>query len=455
MGYYTLNQIVANISKILPDDIGNEMSLKSQVNQYASQCVKCALCLPYCPTYTLTEDENESPRGRIALFQALSQSHLPANKKIQTHLDQCLGCRACERVCPAHVEYGLLLTKGRALLQQLPAQEPLRKPSLATRFLSWTAKKPQIQKGMHWVLWILQVLGLRRLARQLKLTQLLGLAPLDNLLPQLQKPLSLPPYLKAIGPKKGTVMLFKGCTSWCDQETLAASVTVLRHFGYDVIIPKEQNCCGALALHAGKIEEAYLLAQQNQKAFNQPIDHIITFATGCSAVLQEYDQHFSSYSDLTEADLKYFSHKVIDILTFVAACEWPKNLSLQPLPLKVVLHTPCTRLNVLKTPLVVDQIFARIPQLEWKRFQSTNCCGAAGTYMLDHPAIADPLAKELLAEIDDIQVDYVATSNIGCGLHIQQQLNTLNPTIKICHPISLLAKALGVCYLNIGTIKGT
>ena len=88
------------------------MSIKDKVNRLASQCVKCALCLPHCPTYELTKDENESPRGRIALFQAYAKDQLKLDRHGKNHLDQCLGCRACERVCPSHVEYGELLTLG-------------------------------------------------------------------------------------------------------------------------------------------------------------------------------------------------------------------------------------------------------------------------------------------------------------------------------------------------------
>lgn len=418
-------------------------TLSDAVNQYASQCVKCALCLPYCPTYTLTEDENESPRGRIALFQALSQAALPATLKIQKHLNQCLGCRACERVCPAHVEYGFLLTSGKALLRALPATEPLKRPSLSTQFMSWMAKKPSLQRVLHWSLWGLQTTGLRRLAQKLKLTKTIGLSRLDDLLPSLTKPVSFSSPSHAIGEKKGVVSLFVGCMSWVDQETLAASVHVLRHLGYDVIIPPQQNCCGAIALHSGKIEEAYQLAKQNQEAFNHEVDHVITFTTGCSAVLQEYDKQFSSHSDSNDEAFTRFSSKIIDILSFVATCHWPGELMPKPLPLKVFLHTPCSRLNVLKSPFAPDTLFARIPQLEWKRFSSSNCCGAAGTTMLDYPSIADPLVEQLLSEVDDIQVNYVATSNIGCGLHIQQRLKVLNPSIKVCHPITLLAKAFG------------
>jgi glycolate oxidase iron-sulfur subunit len=83
----------------------------------ADRCVKCALCLPHCPTYRDSLDENESPRGRIALMQAAAREELAVDTRLAGHLNRCLGCRNCEPVCPADVPYGRLLDAGRAILQ--------------------------------------------------------------------------------------------------------------------------------------------------------------------------------------------------------------------------------------------------------------------------------------------------------------------------------------------------
>lgn len=400
------------------------------VNDLASQCVKCALCLPHCPTYELTQDENESPRGRIALFQALAQEKLPLTAHVKTHLDQCLGCRACERVCPAHVEYGQLLSLGRALLHDLPTKGSLPHESLRTRFLSWILIKPSLRRFLHWLLWDLEVTGLRRFANFLKIPTLLGLQPLNDLLPPVVKPRHFQPRYEAIGTKRGTVMLFTGCiSSLCDQETLAASIYVLRRLGMEVLIPKQQNCCGAIALHAGELTKATQLAAENTAAFasESPVDAIITTATGCSAVLESTQ----------------FSAKVMDIISFIQTTEWPSDFLLHPLNTRVILHTPCTLRNVLKTGAFVEQLFARIPELTWKSFSSPHCCGAAGTYLLEHPTLAEPLARNLLSELDNIQGDFIATSNIGCALQLYQYLKKQSSAIRIGHPVLLLAKALG------------
>ncbi|MGD9591585.1 MAG: (Fe-S)-binding protein [Candidatus Berkiella sp.] len=415
------------------------------VDKLASQCVKCALCLPHCPTYELTKDENESPRGRIALFQALSQQKLPLTQKAKSHLDKCLGCRACERVCPAHVEYGDLLTLGRALLPELPSKGQLTAPRLSTRFLSWLLIRRTPNRAFQWLLWLTQISGLRTVARTLKITKLLGISDLESRLKDVPKPLDLSPFYPAIGEKRASVMLFTGCLgSLCEQETLKASIYVLRHLGMDVHIPVNQTCCGAMHSHAGDLQTSHRLAKENVAAFlQQPVDFIVSTATGCTSVLQEYAKHFSFAPNLNDENFSLFSSKVIDILTFVQQSPWPSSLSLAPIQKQVVLHTPCTRRNVLKSESAPQSLLSKIPGLSWQPLSSSNCCGAAGTYMLEQPQIAQKLAQQLLKDLETNQVNLIATSNIGCALHLLQQAQRINPKVAVIHPIVLVAQSLG------------
>lgn len=416
------------------------------IDRYASQCVKCALCLPHCPTYGLTGDENESPRGRIALFQALAQEKLPLTRPVKKHLDQCLGCRACEPICPAHVEYGQLLVQGRAFLKTLPTAKTLPPESFITRLIQWLVQKPHLQRKLHWLLWGSQISGLRRLAQIIKLPSLFGLQRLDEILPPVKKPFTFLPTYPAYGLQRGTVMLFTGCiSSWCDQETLMASLFMLRQLGFKVLIPSKQTCCGAIALHAGDLSQSQHLAHQNYQAMmaQEKIDHVVTTATGCSAVLQSYDYHLSSQSNSNKPAFEAFSSKVIDIISFIHQQSWPAHLIPQPLPLKILLHTPCTRRFVLKSTHTPEQLLARIPQLTWQIFKNTGCCGAAGTYLLNHPEMSAQLAQKLLSELDNIQVDCLATTNIGCALHLLTQLKKDHISITVSHPVTLLARSLG------------
>jgi glycolate oxidase iron-sulfur subunit len=422
------------------------MNIKEQVNRLASQCVKCALCLPHCPTYELTKDENESPRGRIALFQAYAKEQLYIDEKGKKHLDQCLGCRACERVCPAHVEYGELLTLGRDYINNMPGAQKLMRSSITTRFLSWMVKHPFWQRLLQYFIWLSQQCGLRQFATRCGIPKLLGLSPLNKLLPSVPKPLTWQPIYEAVGEKQGTVLFFTGCMSnWCDQETVAGAIYVLQQLGYEVHLPTNQVCCGAIALHAGELPDALKLANENLNAFIPQLEQataIITIATGCSSVLGEYDKHFSSLA-INNPNAALFADKVIDIVDFIQAAKWPTQLVPKPLHETVFIHTPCTLRNVLKTPFAPLQMLTRIPELVCQTIKSPHCCGAAGTYMLEHPEIAKSLGNNLLSELGNIQANFIATSNVGCALHIQQQMRESNSAMRVTHPVTLLARALG------------
>lgn len=404
--------------------------LVNLIEREASLCVKCGLCLPHCPTYQLTQDENESPRGRIALLQALNQNQLPLTDNLKQHLDRCLGCRACERVCPTQVKYGPLLTAGRAL----GAHQRTR-----ISYLLAMMSQMKVQRILHWLLWGVQKSGLRCLAQKLHLPRLLGLARFDQLLPCVQKPLSFQTQYPAFREPQQPVMLFKGCiNSLCDQSTLLRSIYVLQRLGFKVIVPQQQGCCGAIPLYSAQRKQALKSAQQNIQAFAGSAS-IVTVATGCSALLQEYHQHFSS--DLQLATLENFSNRVVDILHFIHQ-HWAHDLPLQPVTQTTVLHIPCTSRNVLKTSTSVAQLLSYIPQLKVIPLQAVDCCGAAGSYMLEQPQIADSLAQNLLHKLP-LEVDSITTANIGCALHLQRHLKLIHSSIRIIHPIELIAQALG------------
>lgn len=419
-----------------------EPHLAEAIDAYANQCVKCALCLPHCPTYALQKDENESPRGRIALFQAISKQQLPLSPQIQTHLDQCLGCRACERVCPAHVQYGLLLTKGRALLQALPHRT--KKPHIS-RILAFLVRHPTLLKLLHWGLYLLEATYLRAFAKKFRLINMLRLSSLDTLLPPVSKPLSrLQKAYAALNTKQGAIALFTGCmTPLGTPDTVLASIYVLRQLGFDVCIPKNQNCCGAIALHAGNAPTAQNLAKQNLRAFQHTPSFIVTLATGCNLTLQEYEKNFSLDSNFQATPASMFSNKIIDILSFLQQCHWPEHLTLQPVKAHILLHTPCTAPADYKNHSHPYALITQIPGITYQYLDHPYCCGAAGLYMLEHPMLAKALAEALLSSVQGSQADYLVTANIGCALHLQPALKALGTSVKVCHPVVLLAKALG------------
>jgi glycolate oxidase iron-sulfur subunit len=380
----------------------------------ADRCVACGLCLPHCPTYRKTGSEADSPRGRIQLMRAVSQNILPNNDRFKAHIDQCLSCRSCEAACPNSVAYGALVDASRAL--HMPRNP--RWYRLAKRFIAQRTH----QQFLSWTLWGLQMLGLK--------SGLNWIVQSAKLLPTLSRPIAwktfYPAKTLANQASKGAVSLFLGCASnTFDQATLKAGVFVLNALGYDVYIPP-QSCCGSIARQMGDQAEALRLASINQQAFdaNMPI---LSMASGCGAGLQDY--------------LK--THQVMDISTFLARCDW-QDVQLNPLANTVYVHDPCTLRNVQKGQLAVYDLLKRIPQLVVNPLPgNAQCCGGAGTYMLTQPAMAKHLLDDKLNAIASVQTSLLATSNIGCSLHIAQDLSAQQFAVNIRHPVHILATQMG------------
>ncbi len=394
----------------------------------------CGLCLPHCPTYHKTRDEAESPRGRISLIQGLNSGHLPYSEKLAGHLDRCLSCRACEAVCPSGVRYGEIIDGARAALAEQRPPAP-RWQRLAWR---WTtrllAERSQLYRATR-ALRLIQKSGLQTLARFSGITRRGQLARLDALLPPLQALPAWPQYIPARGAARGDVGLFLGCASDAvDRDSLNAAITLLTRLGYGVHLPAAQTCCGALHQHAGESATANEFAQRNLAAFNaQPLAAIISVASGCGATLADYPR----------AHGNAFTAPVRDISEFLNDISWPEDIRCAPLPKKVAVHDPCTLTHVLRKQQAPYSLLARIPQIDLIPLaDNRRCCGAAGSYMLSQPDMAESLRDDKITALKDSGADILLTSNIGCALHLRAGLRAAGMDIEIMHPVTLLARQI-------------
>ncbi len=398
------------------------MSLSvQQLITEADRCVACGLCLPHCPTYRKTGSEADSPRGRIQLMSAVAKDILPANKRFQEHIDLCLSCRSCESVCPNGVNYGALIDTTRATIA--------REPSILTKLANNFVSHPQRMKSASKFLRVAQNTGLLNITGKLIPTLRKSLALVPNV-PNQQTWRVLYPTANSI--KNGEVSLFLGCiTNALDTNTLRAAVFTLNKLGYDVHIPKAQTCCGSIARQQGNTEESTRLIAQTQLAFT-PLNGmpLLTVASGCGAGLKDYLQHSSGV-------------KVLDISDFLASCDW-QNIQLQALPKEIYVQDPCTLRNVQKTSEAVYKLLEKIPEVTIKKLAgNSQCCGGAGAYMLTQELMANSLLDDKLSAIDAAQVAWLATSNIGCALHIAAGLRIQGKTVKVEHPVVIIAKQLG------------
>ena len=353
----------------------------------SERCVKCALCLPHCPTYGLKGEEGDSPRGRIALIQALAEDSLTPSAATREHLEGCLTCRACEAVCPAGVQYGRLIDNARARLPVSGRPHPL------SRLVRRAAAHPALLAA-----------GLRagRLLARLGLPVPGGAALAHSSRARGPRPVG------AAGDP--TVKLFLGCVARAvDSEALRASAALLARAGYRVEIPPGQTCCGALHMHAGERDAAEALARRNVGAF-APDDPVVGSASGCTAQLLEYDRVLGEDGG--------FARRVTDVAALAAAALESGRLRPDPAArsVRVALHVPCTERNVVRSD-AMRRCLDALPGVTVTELPP-GCCGAAGSYFLDRPDDAAALRRPLVAAAGAASADCVVTSNVGCRLHL-------------------------------------
>jgi len=389
------------------------------------------MCLPNCPTYGLFQNEAESPRGRISLIQAVAQQSLEATSSLKRHLDRCLGCRSCEKLCPAQMAYGELLDKARA--------DWYTKPGFVLRqLLAWAAsslKRKRLRMTLHW----LRRLGL--LNTMVKLGRLFR-ADIPDLSQQQAFALRQTLYPPVTEPR-GKVMLFTGCTGPdFDGDALRASIKLLTHLGYIVDLPPQQNCCGAMHLHNGDAQTALRLARENIAAFAKTDHKIIYIASGCGAQLKEY-AGLPWQDEQDRAMAMALAERSLEITQFVAEHTLPGHLHVAPLNQTVAIYTPCSMRNMLRQQDASARLLGLIPEINLQPLpNSPACCGAAGTYMLTQPQLSGQIRQPHLENIKALGTSILTTTNIGCALHLARGAQQQGLKLVVKHPVTLLAEQL-------------
>lgn len=417
------------------------------------RCVKCGLCLPHCPTFNLTGNEADSPRGRISLMQLLDQPDPELSPGVFKHLDQCLLCHACEAMCPSQVPFDRLMDTARERL------EAHRHRSLPQRLLQAFGLELLASRGGR--RFSAALLGSVRLFGLYRLTELRGVPAgfkrLLHLLPtrcsnslktrdaghsQIRKPGCVrfadgatPAEAGTVAAVRGKVQLFTGCTgALFDDDTLQASRRLLQRLGYQVSIPSGQGCCGALHQHSGRPAKARQLAEANLDAFAGDKQAVLSFATGCTAHLLGYRTRYPQAAGFTQ--------RVSDIIDYLAA-DAASALRFRPLPETVALYIPCTQRNVLKQQDTLIKILARVPQLQTIMVNPDGgCCGAAGSYMLTQAALSDRLGDAVAERVINSGARVLLTTNIGCSLQLGAGLKRRGADIAVMHPVVLLESLL-------------
>jgi glycolate oxidase iron-sulfur subunit len=410
-----------------------------------NRCVHCGLCLAYCPTFSLLGTEMDSPRGRIFLIKSLAEGRIALTDSTVQHLDLCLGCRACETVCPAGVPYGQLIEAGRAEIER---QRPGGSPRRLFRWINFSLllAHPRLLALAATGLRFYQRSGLQRLARASGVLRLLPgpLAAWEPLLPELPPAADrapLPERTPAEAPKRATVALLTGCiqqVAFGAQNR--ATARVLARNGVEVLAPRDQTCCGALHAHSGEHGLALALARRTIEVFEAAGgEYVIVNTSGCGA-------HMKSYGLLLAADPEWaerarrFAARVRDVSEFLAL--EPLRGPMRPVTRTVTYHDPCHVVHGQKIRKEPRALLAQVPGLRLVELTESDwCCGSAGTYNLTQPEMAQRLQQRKVAHIRETGAEAVVTANPGCIIQIVQGLKAQGSSIEVKHIVEVLDEA--------------
>jgi glycolate oxidase iron-sulfur subunit len=424
---------------------GAALSLHGHDVDGVNRCVHCGLCLAYCPTFSELGTEMDSPRGRIHLIKSLAEGRVRLSDSVSAHLDLCLGCRACETVCPAGVPYGQLIEAARAEIERQRPGRPWRRLFRWMNF-SVLLPRPRLLGLAATVLRAYQVSGLQRVARASGLVRLLpepmrSWEPLLPTLPPRHDRAPLPERIAAESPRRATVGLLTGCIQQVAfGHHNRATAHVLAKNGVEVIVPREQTCCGALHAHAGEHETALQLARRTIAAFEDArVEHVVVNTSGCGA-------HLKAYGTLLAGDPAWrerasrFAARVRDIAEFLA--HEPLRGPLAPVNRTVTYHDPCHVVHGQRIRKEPRALLAQIPGLRVVELAESDwCCGSAGTYNLTQPEMATRLQERKVRHIQATGADAVVTANPGCIIQIAQGLETAGTPVPVLHVVELLDQA--------------
>lgn len=409
-------------------------------------CVHCGMCLSSCPTYRLTGQEMSSPRGRLWMMKAVAEDRLDLlDPLFDEQMYQCLNCRACEAVCPSGVHYGPLVEASRAQLEQ-HRPRPTSVRALRRIGLDWLFAESGRLRTLAQVLRLAEATGLSALARKSGLLKRLGMDGLESLTPQISRKPLIPGNERWDADPFGShrqVRLFNGCVmGTVFANTNRAAARVIARNGSDIDVPVAQQCCGALHVHAGMMEEARVLARQNIAAFEASgNDAIIVTAAGCGAALKEYGYLLKDDSAYAERAAR-FSARVRDVTEYLGEYE------LAP-PTKAINRTvtyqePCHLVHAQRISKQPRDLMKAIPGLTLSEMkESSLCCGSAGIYNIIREDMANQLGDRKALHAMETTASEVVTANPGCHMQVRASLRRNGSQARVRHIVELLDESYG------------
>lgn len=418
----------------MSEPLNPSSALPDSVYRGTLDCVHCGMCLSSCPTYRVTGRENSSPRGRIYLMRGVAEGRIDLGAVVAEESYLCLGCLACETACPSGVPYRFMLEQTRSAVNQAGLHR-----GVATRLekflLRQVVARPGRLRFLVSLLGVVQRLGLDRLALPLMPASIRDAHALMPKVPRADERSPLPEFVAAQGERRGRVALFTGCVmSEIFGKVHRDTLTVLSQNGFDVVVPRTQQCCGALQAHAGDLDFAKGLAGRNVDVFSSlDVDAVVVNSAGCGSVMREA-------VDWLGEGAEGYASQVRDITEFLA--EVGMRTPDGRVEARVCYDDPCHLLHGQGVSSAPREALRQVPGLELLEHAGANhCCGAAGVYNLTHPEMSRDVLDSKLDALEAVMPDMVATGNPGCIMQLQSGLRSRGLSVRVVHPVELLAAA--------------
>ena len=408
------------------------------------KCVHCGFCLQSCPTYLSTGLETESPRGRIALMKAVNEGRIEIDSGVLRHWDLCIQCRACESVCPSGVPYGTLI---ETVMENVQTK---RKMSFLSKIMFDVTLKHIIpsQRLLKLSTTLLSVYIKSGLQKVVRFTNLLAVFPpfvknLDNKAPSFNGKSFRSDgrvYPSKID-RKERLSLLSGCIMPIVQgDQIRSAVQVLNKNGFEVYVPRNQVCCGAINSHVGDSQRARELARKNIDVFSEELDTpIVTVSAGCGARMKEY-HHLLKNDDLYAEKALQFESRVVDVHEVL-----DKVTEVRPsgkIEKRITYQDSCHLSNAQGIRRQPRDLIKCIKGVEFVEMPGSEiCCGAGGTYMITEPEMSDKVLSSKISNIRNMGVDIVATANPGCFMQLESGVKREGLNVEIKYVTDLLSEA--------------
>jgi len=433
--------------------------LFNAAHESANRCVQCGYCLPVCPTYQTMGKESASPRGRINLVRLAAEGKIDIGEHLAPPLDLCLGCRACEVACPVNVPYGSILEAAKEAIalhhhsagQQGPSAEGKWKRRVTVLALRRLFPYPRRLRLAGAGMWLYQRMGLGRLVRAAGVLEkrFAPLAAFERVLPEAESPFRRYRFgevFPARGEKKARVAFFAGCVMDAMMNRInRQSIELLTMAGLEVVVPKGQNCCGALHAHQGYTEEARELAKRNIEAFEASgADCVVNNAGGCGAMLKEYPHLFRDDPEWS-GRAERFAAKSKDITQLLV--QFGPLPYVKPVEAVVTYQDSCHLRNVQGVWKEPRELIRSVPGVTFAELeQSELCCASGGIYNLQHFQESMQMLDGKMEKAKKTRADIIVTTNPGCMLQMKLGVERAGMAgeTRAVHLVELLAEACGI-----------